>query len=102
MNKAWRFFTASLLGGAGAYVAGSWLAGKALGWRLVSPEGLAPLLAEHKILLDALAAGGGRVEELRHPGSSADPVELAAVFASLKPDAAPRPTILFLHGKGGG
>lgn len=102
MRRAWRFFTASLLGGAGAYVAGSWLAGRSLGWRLISPEGLAPLLAEHKALLDALAAAGGTVEELRHPGSAADPVELAAIFASLRPDAASRATILFLHGKGGG
>lgn len=40
------------------------------------------------------------VEEFRHPGGALDPVELAATFAS-PGDPSRRPTILFLHGKGG-
>jgi pimeloyl-ACP methyl ester carboxylesterase len=68
---------------------------------LISAEGLVPATAERGTLLEALGRAGGRVEDLRHAGSLYDPVELAAVFASPGPEAASRPTLLFLHGKGG-
>ena len=101
MNRARRFVAASLVGGAGIYVALSWLAGRLLARHLISAEGLVPATAEREALLEALGRAGGRVEDLRHAGSLLDPVELAAVFASPGLDAARRPTILFLHGKGG-
>ncbi len=101
MKKAGRFFAASLVGGAGIYVAASWLAGRLLARHLISAEGLVPATAEREALLAALARAGGRVEDLRHAGSLSDPVVLATVFASPGPEAAGRPTLLFLHGKGG-
>ena len=101
MKKAERILAASLVCGAGVYVAASWLAGRLLARHLISAEGLVPATAERDALLEALRQAGGRVEELRHAGSLHDPVELAAVFASPGRDAAGRPTLLFLHGKGG-
>jgi pimeloyl-ACP methyl ester carboxylesterase len=50
--------------------------------------------------LEALRGVASIVEEFRHRGSSLDPVEMAVTFASAG-DPARRPTILFLHGKGG-
>src|SRR5262249_43542110 len=44
--------------------------------------------------------GGGVGAEIGHPGSARLPVELSATFAS-PGEPASRPTILFLHGKGG-
>jgi uncharacterized protein len=100
-KRAGRVFAATLLGGAGVAIAASWVAGRALARRLISPEGLQPASEEQDVLLAALRAAGARVEELRHAGSLFDPVELAATFASPGPEAAGRPTLLFLHGKGG-
>jgi pimeloyl-ACP methyl ester carboxylesterase len=51
-------------------------------------------------MLEALRSAAPIVEEFRHRGSPLDPVELAATFAS-PGDPGRRPTILFLHGKGG-
>jgi pimeloyl-ACP methyl ester carboxylesterase len=50
--------------------------------------------------LEALRGAAPLVEEYRHRGSPLDPIELAATFAS-PGDPGERPTILFLHGKGG-
>ncbi len=101
MRKAVRFFAATLLGGAGVSIAASWIAGRALARRLISAEGLMPAREEHDVLLAALREAGARVHELRHAGSLYDPVDLVAVFASPGAEAAGRPTLLFLHGKGG-
>lgn len=90
----------ALLAGAAAFVAGSWLLARALARRLVSSQGLTPATTRHEDLVAALAASGARVHDLRFTGAAADPVELAAVFAS--PDGSGgRGTIVFLHGKGG-
>ncbi len=62
--------------------------------------GLGPPPDRQSELLDTLSAIAPTVEEFRHPGGPLDPVELAATFAS-PGDPARRPTILFLHGKGG-
>lgn len=100
-KKRVRAVAVSLLAGAVAYVAGSWLAARALATRLISAEGLEPARERREDLLEALRARGATVHDFRHRGSPRDPVELAAVHASPGPDAVGRPTILFLHGKGG-
>ena len=56
MNKAGRFITATLAGGAGIYVAASWVAGRLLARHLISAEGLVPATAEREALLAALDA----------------------------------------------
>lgn len=90
----------ALLAGAAAFVGGSWLLARGLARRLVSSQGLTPATTRHEDLVAALAASGARVHDLRFRGAAADPVELAAVFAS--PDGeGGRGTIVFLHGKGG-
>ena len=66
----------------------------------MSPEGFAPAPARHEDLLVALESAATVVANLRHRGSARLPVELAAIFAS-PGDPERRPTILFLHGKGG-
>jgi pimeloyl-ACP methyl ester carboxylesterase len=91
----------ALLGGAGAYLAGSWLAGKALARLLISPEGLEPVRERREDLLTRLRESGASVVDFRYRGSRHDPVELAAVFACPPPPEVRRPTVLFLHGKGG-
>jgi pimeloyl-ACP methyl ester carboxylesterase len=93
---------AVVFAGAAAFIGGSWLLARALARRLISPQGLAPPPTRREDLLSALRAASARVrvEDLRFSGAEADPVELAAVFAS--PDASGgRGTIVFLHGKGG-
>ena len=98
-KKAQRAAWLSLLSG-GLYAGGSWFAARALADRLISPEGLAPASEGREHLLAALRETGAFVADYRHPGSARHPVELAAVFAS-PGQPATRPTILFLHGKGG-
>src|SRR5256885_382504 len=88
------------LWGAALFVAGSWLVSRRLAARLVSATGLGPTADRRKELLAALSGAADRVEELRHAGSALDPVELVATFAS-PGDPEQRPTLLFLHGKGG-
>jgi hypothetical protein len=100
-KRCGRFVALSLLWGTGAYVAGSWIAGRALARRLISSTGLVPAREQRADLLDALHGAGFFFEQLRYPGSRHDPVELAAVFASPDSDTSARPTVLFLHGKGG-
>lgn len=90
----------ALLAGAAAFVGGSWLLARSLARRLVSSQGLVPVPTMREDLLAAFAGTGARVHDLRFEGAAADPVELAAVFAS-PDDAAGRGTIVFLHGKGG-
>jgi pimeloyl-ACP methyl ester carboxylesterase len=101
MKRATRWVALSVLSGAGGYVAGSWLAARVLSKRLISAEGLAPARERREELLDSLRRRGAVVHDFRHRGSPCDPVTLAAIFASPVPEAAGRPTILFLHGKGG-
>jgi pimeloyl-ACP methyl ester carboxylesterase len=82
------------------YLGGSYLAARALAKRLVSPEGFAPAPGRHEDLLVAFESKATIVANLRHSGSARLPVELSAIFASPgEPER--RPTILFLHGKGG-
>lgn len=95
-----RTWLAVALGGAVSFVGLSYLAARSLARRLVSSKGLGPTLTRRQDLLDALRCAGAAVHDYRHPGCARDPVELAAVFAS---PGAPesRPTVLFVHGKGG-
>jgi pimeloyl-ACP methyl ester carboxylesterase len=82
------------------YLSASWFASRVLARRLLSPEGFAPPPGRHGDLLAALEASASVVGNLRCRGSVRLPVELAAIFASPgEPEG--RPTILFLHGKGG-
>ena len=82
------------------YVGGSWLASRALSDRLLSARGLGPSPDHYDDLLAALEANASVVANLRHRGSPRLPVELSSTFASPgEPET--RPTILFLHGKGG-
>jgi len=91
----------SLVSAAGAlFLGGSWLASRRLADRLVSATGLGETPDTRPELSAALTAVAPILEEFRHPGSALDPVELAATFASPGEPAA-RPTLLFLHGKGG-
>ena len=93
--------TAAVAGAVGgAWVGGSWLLARLVARRLTSPEGFGPAPARHEDLLAALEATAPAVATLRHRGSARLPVELATTFASPgEPET--RPTILFLHGKGG-
>jgi len=100
VNRAARRLLSALSTGAALFVAGSFLAARRLAPRLVSPTGLGPAPDRQRELLDALSAASPVVEEFRHRGSPLDPVEMAATFAS-PGDPARRPTLLFLHGKGG-
>ena len=90
-----------LASAAGAlFVGASWLAARRLAGKLVSGTGLGPTISSREGFLSALENAAPIVREFRHAGSARDPVELAATFAS-PGDPATRPTILFLHGKGG-
>lgn len=101
MKRTGRLVAMSLFAGAGAYAAGSWIAGRALARRLISGTGLVPAKERRADLLDALRGAGVFFEELRYAGNRLDPVELSAVFASPDSETSGRPTVLFLHGKGG-
>jgi pimeloyl-ACP methyl ester carboxylesterase len=68
--------------------------------RLLSPQGLGPTPDRFEELLAALERHATVVASLRHKGSGRLPVEMFATFAS-PGDAERRPTLLFLHGKGG-
>ena len=86
--------------GGALYVGGSYLASRVLAERLVSPGGLGPTPDRYESLLQALESSARVVANLRHAGSARLPAELAAIFASPgEPET--RPTLLFLHGKGG-
>jgi uncharacterized protein len=84
----------------GLYAGASALAARALAERLLSPRGLGPVPDRYAELAVALEASATIVADVRHPGSARLPVELAAIFAS-PGDPPSRPTVLFLHGKGG-
>jgi uncharacterized protein len=89
------------VGAAGALYAGaSYVVARRLAARLISPTGLGPTPERAPQLRASLAAEAATVEDVLHAGSPRSPAELFAVFAS-PGDAASRPTILFLHGKGG-
>jgi len=81
---------------------GSFLASRALAERLLSPRGLepAPPPERHDDFVAALEKTVPIVAEVRHTGSPRLPVALSATFASAG-DPGKRPTLLFLHGKGG-
>ncbi len=100
MNRTARLLVALGSAGGALYLGGSFLASRALADRLLSPVGLGPT----PDLYDAMDAALGRqaaiLGEIRHSGSARLPVALSATFAS-PGDPAGRPTILFLHGKGG-
>ncbi len=95
-----RFAWLSLLSGGLLFAGASYLAARKLSQRLISAEGLAPPPEGRKRLLASLERAATIVAEYVHPGSDRHPVDLSAVFAS-PGDVASRPTILFLHGKGG-
>jgi pimeloyl-ACP methyl ester carboxylesterase len=101
VRRAVRLLAATLLLAGGAFLVGSWVAGRRLAKRLISAQGLAPAPEGRDELIAALRSRGASVRDLRHRGSPRDPVGLAAIFASPDSDPGKRPTILFLHGKGG-
>ncbi|MEP6993935.1 MAG: alpha/beta hydrolase [Acidobacteriota bacterium] len=82
------------------YVGGSFLASRALARRLLSPAGLGPTPNRYGDLTASLQRTAAVFADFRHAGSARLPVELSAIFAS-PGEPASRPTILFLHGKGG-
>ena len=82
------------------YAGASFAASRSLARRLISAEGLGPTPDRAAETDASLRRHAAVVGELRHPGSDRLPVELAATFAS-PGDPPGRPTILFLHGKGG-
>ncbi|MEO8053597.1 MAG: alpha/beta hydrolase [Acidobacteriota bacterium] len=71
---------------------------------LLSPVGLAPVTASTEAFRMAVAAAAGdagSMETLVHDGDPEEPARLVTLFASPgRPET--RPTLLFLHGKGGG
>jgi pimeloyl-ACP methyl ester carboxylesterase len=102
-SREWRAIRGlawSAAAGGGAYLAGSWAAAVALGDALISPVGLAPGRDDRTAFLGALAREAAAAEEFTHRGDARDPVDLVCTFAT--PGGADgRPTLLFLHGKGG-
>ena len=100
MNRLARRTAAVGSAAAAAYVGGSYLLARLVAKRLTSPTGFGPPPSRHEDLLAALESSATAVATLRHRGSARLPVELAATFAS-PGDPETRPTILFLHGKGG-
>jgi len=98
--KLFRRLAAAAAAAGVAYGAASYFLARRLAARLVSPTGLGPAPDRADSLRDALEKHAAVVEEIRHDGSSRLPAELAAVFAS-PGEPSSRPTILFLHGKGG-
>lgn len=98
--KPRRLAAALIAGGGASFVGASYLASRLLSDRLISSEGLGPTAVRREDLLEALRESGADVSDFRHRGSPRDPVELAAVFAT-RGGAGDRPTILFVHGKGG-
>jgi len=101
LRRAIRTLALTALSGAAAYVAASWLAARKLAGRLISSQGLEPAREKREDLVEALRSRGAAVHDLRHRGSRREPVGLASVFASPARGSPARPTILFLHGKGG-
>lgn len=101
MNRRVRSGLTLLAGGVASFIGGSYLAARALSRRLLSAEGLTPCLARREDLLAAIAQAGYGAFDERHAGSARSPELLATIFASPGGDAAARPTILFIHGKGG-
>lgn len=95
-----RALLSTLAGGGLLFAAASWLVARKISGRLISAVGLGPPPQDRQDLLEALKSNARIVSDDRHPGSARSPVELAAVLAS-PGDVALRPTILFLHGKGG-
>jgi len=100
MKRRTRTRLALLAGGGASYVGGSWFLARALSDRLISPIGLTPCSARREVLIDAIREHGYYVSDDRHAGSERAPAELATIFAS-PGKASSRPTILFIHGKGG-
>jgi uncharacterized protein len=71
---------------------------------LLSPVGLAPVTASADAFREAIGAAAGPsgfVETLVHDGDPVEPARLVTLFAS-PGEPGTRPTLLFLHGKGGG
>jgi pimeloyl-ACP methyl ester carboxylesterase len=91
---------ASLAAGSLAYLAGSFFASARLADSLVSPEGLTPGVDDRDGFLAALRSSAAIVEEFLHPSDPRDPVALRMTFAS-PGTPSERPTVVFLHGKGG-
>jgi pimeloyl-ACP methyl ester carboxylesterase len=100
MNRTARLLAALGSAGGALYLGGSFLASRALADRLLSPVGLGPTPDRYDEMDAALEREAAILVEIRHPGSARLPVELSATFAS-PGEPAGRPTILFLHGKGG-
>lgn len=91
----------ALVGGAGGlYAAASALLARPLSRRLLSAQGLAPAPGRHNELFNSLRERATVLAPVRHEGSPRAPVRLWALFAS-PGNPEKRPTLLFLHGKGG-
>jgi len=92
---------AALFGGAGGLYAAAKVAVPAERTRrLLSAHGLAPAPGRYDELFTSLRDSAGVLAPVHHEGSPRAPVPLWALFASPgNPEG--RPTLLFLHGKGG-
>ena len=88
------------LAGSALYLAGSFFFARTLARRLLSPEGLGPTPDRYDEMDAALRRDAAIVRQILFTGSARLPATLLATFAS-PGDPAGRPTILFLHGKGG-
>ena len=88
------------LGGGALYLAGSFFFARTLARRLLSPQGLGPTPDRYDEMDAALRNDATVVRQILFTGSARLPATLLATFASPGEPAA-RPTILFLHGKGG-
>jgi pimeloyl-ACP methyl ester carboxylesterase len=93
---------AALLGGAAglAYLGASYLASRRFARALLSPTALGPIAQDRERFLSSLRGAAGRAETFTHEGDPRDPARLVCTFAT-PGDPASRPTVLFLHGKGG-
>lgn len=100
MSRRAKVLLSVVSGAAAAYAGASYFAARRLARRLISAEGLRPAPARHAALLAGLRTAVPLAERVEHEGSPQSPVRLSLFFAS-PGDPAARPTILFLHGKGG-
>lgn len=100
MSRAARRLLSGVAAAGALFLGASWFASRRLAHRLVSATGLGPTPDTGPELAAGLLAAAPVVGSFRHRGSDLDPVDLAATFAS-PGDPAARPTLLFLHGKGG-
>jgi pimeloyl-ACP methyl ester carboxylesterase len=93
--------TAAIASAAGAvYLGGSFAAAAAMAEFLIAPRGLQPAEGDREDFRERLRRAGPIFDEFDHGGDPRDPAILHAAFASPGGPSS-RPTVVFLHGKGG-